>query len=310
MKHLPIHSPDFIRALDGFSGWLQTLGYAPSSVYGLPNMVREFLWLGEAQGLQRADQLDAALVHTFFTWLLKRSNHRRGGGLSITHITKYRQALRLFARFLVHTRGPSGAGVGFAVEITLTKPSPRVPTVLSLEQIRALYAASGDDGLAARDRAMLAVFYGCGLRRAEGLRLNREHLDWGKRLVLVQGKPGRDGAHRQRLVPMTGRVAEDLQAWLGVHTHNPVFVSGQGRRLTSQTLAMRLKSLAQKAGIVACPAGAPVSLHGLRHAIATHLLAAGMRLEDIRRFLGHRSLEATQIYTHIATVLDCEPIMN
>jgi integrase/recombinase XerD len=105
---------------------------------------------------------------------------------------------------------------------------------------------------------------------------------------------------RERYVPMSPGVRADLMAWLekGRPAYSPqddaLLISSRGKRLSGQMMGMRLKQLCKKADI------REIGLHGLRHSIATHLLQAGMQLEEVATFLGHSSLASTQIYTHIS----------
>ena len=108
--------------------------------------------------------------------------------------------------------------------------------------------------------------------------------------------------YKQRFVPFTGAVKEDLYNYL--HFARPMlakgneqafFLSQRGNRLCEEAMVERLKALKEKALI-----DRPGSLHTLRHSIATHLLQSGLSPEKIKHFLGHSSLETTQIYTHIA----------
>ena len=161
-----------------------------------------------------------------------------------------------------------------------------------------MYAATDAEPLGLRDRAMLMLYYGCGLRRSEGSGLNIADIHLGERVVHVRkSKTG-----RARYVPLSIGATETLIEWLneGRRAFEPkphekaFFLNVHGGRITGQALAIRLKLLAEKAEITKA-----VTLHGLRHAIATHLLEAGMSVAYISHFLGHKSLESTQIYTHI-----------
>ncbi|MEO1076147.1 MAG: tyrosine-type recombinase/integrase, partial [Bacteroidota bacterium] len=179
-----------------------------------------------------------------------------------------------------------------------------------------------------RDRAMLAVYYGSGLRRTEGVRLDladvltttsaggRVHPNRAAMLYVRHGKAApKSGAPRERYVPLAGGTARDLHAYLdearsrllGGRDTTAFFVSQRGRRISGQGLLLRLQRLqARAARSTPSLAGKTIGLHTLRHSIATHLLEAGMPLEEIARFLGHRSLESTQRYTHLAACARAE----
>jgi site-specific recombinase XerD len=172
-----------------------------------------------------------------------------------------------------------------------------VKDIFTKAEIKALYEAIGIDTLGLRDRAMLAVYYGCGLRRSEGLNLDVKDVLLDRNLLYV--RKGKN--YTERYVPMTAAVKEDLKEYIEcarpmlvkTSTH-ALFLSQNGTRVIGETMLERLHQLKEKAGI-----GKDAALHSLRHSIATHLLQSGMELEKIKQFLGHSSLESTQIYTHI-----------
>ncbi len=179
------------------------------------------------------------------------------------------------------------------------KAGRRLPEVLTLAEVDALEAAADvttPEGT--RDRATTEVLYSCGLRVSElcALRLSDLFLDEG--FLRVVGKGG-----KQRLVPISPRAVEVLQAWFAVRRHlvpkpgeeDYVFLSPQrGRHLSRITVFHNLRVLAQRAGIEK-----PLSPHTLRHTFATHLLEGGANLRAIQAMLGHESLATTQLYTHL-----------
>lgn len=151
-----------------------------------------------------------------------------------------------------------------------------------------------------RDRAILSIYYGCGLRRNEGVNLNLKDIQLKEKLVYVRKGKG----NKERYVPMTETVKEDLENYIHVARENLInprisnqeafLLSQRGKRIHENSIAIRLQKLAEAARI-----NKTFGLHALRHSIATHLLQSGMALENVSKFLGHQSLESTQIYTHI-----------
>lgn len=145
---------------------------------------------------------------------------------------------------------------------------------------------------------MLSVFYGCGLRKNEGLHLDVSDVLFKQGLLYVRKGKNR----KERYVPMGAKVQADLISYLEKArplfmpelTEMGLFLNYTGHSLSGVSHAARLHKLVVKAEIeVKC------SLHTLRHSIATHLLRNGMPLRQVSEFLGHASLESTQIYTHI-----------
>jgi site-specific recombinase XerD len=145
---------------------------------------------------------------------------------------------------------------------------------------------------------MLAVFYGCGLRLNEGASLEVSDVLRDRGLLYVRKGKG----YKERCVPISGRAYELLQLYIDhgrpqllQSTTAMLFIGlNKGIPLTKQSLYVRIKQLAKKAGIIK-----NIGTHTLRHSIATHLLQSGMALEQIQEFLGHGQLDSTQIYTHL-----------
>jgi len=221
----------------------------------------------------------------------QRPNRKKGGAISLNYIRKHLQVVRKFARYLAE----SGNG-SFEVKLKLTGRSTNIRDILTGEEIKKLYESTGDDVYGLRDRAMLALYYGCGLRKNEGIALDVGDILLEKELVLVRKGKG----YRARYVPLTGHNRKDIENYLnyarprlknGKNEH-ALLLNRSGRRLKNPF--GRLIRLRGIAGIKKT-----IGLHTLRHSIATHLLESGMALEHIQRFLGHSSLESTQIYTHI-----------
>lgn len=296
MKKLSLQTLQYKSLIYSFGDWLHTLGYSAQTVYSLPNYVKEFLYWLEQNEIMELDNMSAELVNTYFSQLMKRGNERRGGGLSISYINKHRQALRRLSHYLQQSRQ-----ILLPVNIQIQVKEEQQIVVLSQTEIKKLYASTEQhSGLKWRDIAMLEVFYSCGLRRNEGVQLNVEDVDVNGRLLFV--RKGKN--QRQRYVPMTKQTANRLAHYL-MHCRpyltqsedeKALLLSLRGSRAQGQTLLVRLKQLASSSELKK-----EVGLHTLRHSIATHLLQRGMKLDQIRRFLGHASIESTQIYTHLPT---------
>jgi integrase/recombinase XerD len=306
MKQLSIKSQSFQYIEKSFREWLDILGYAPSTVYSLPNHIREFFYhLEQHQGCTQINQIDVPKIKEYYEQLKSRSNQRRGGGLSNAYLNKHLQALYKFSQYLRQSGRLTLPYLGIEWEADDTKEI----TTLTPEEIQALYKATYGynentklEPLNARDRAMLTVFYGCGLRRNEGYHLDLSDINFDRQILHVRkGK-----AYKERFVPFNKTNSKYLQEY--IYDWRPLlakdkkeealFVTERKKRMTSQSLALRLKLLQQRTNDLALQQK-DVRLHVLRHSIATHLLQNGMALEKISRFLGHSSLESTQVYTHL-----------
>lgn len=306
MKNLPIKSENFQYIEKSFREWLDILGYAPSTRYSLPNHIRElFHWMEGSKSLFQINQLDNQLIKEYYEQLKTRVNQRRGGGLSNAYLNKHLQALYKFTQYLRQSGRLSLPYLNIDWETDDTK------TIfwLTQEEIKALYKATYGynenthlEPFNARDRAILTVFYGCGLRRNEGFTLDLSDIDFDRRILHVRnGK-----AYKERFVPFNKTNSQYLQEYVydarpqlvKDGKQNAFFISQRGTRMNAMSISLRLKLLQQRTDDLVLQQK-NVRLHVLRHSIATHLLQNGMELTKISRFLGHSSLESTQVYTHL-----------
>jgi integrase/recombinase XerD len=287
---------NFLFLIESFTRWLINLGYAESTVYTSISFTGYFLTWLEKSGIKKLEQASGQTIKDYHKYLQERNNKNFGGGLSQNYITGNINALKRFARYLQETGKPP-----IEIDIKATVEKETHKTTLTTKEIRSLYHACENDIYGIRDRAILSIYYGCGLRRKEGTSLDVKDIQLKEKLVYVRKGKG----HKERYVPMTGAVKEDLENYIHVARENFVnpkinnqealFLSRQGKRIHVHSIALRLQKLAIAAGITKY-----FSLHALRHSIATHLLQSGMTLENVSKFLGHSSLESTQIYTHLA----------
>jgi integrase/recombinase XerD len=320
MKQLQISNASLRYLEQSFKEWLDIMGYAPTSVYYMPLHVRELLHYLEGKGVKNIKELDNKSIQKYYSKLKQRSNQRREGGLSNNHLNKHIQALRKFTDYLRQV----GRLEIPALTLKNEEEDPKPVAVLTEEEIQLLFKATYKkparnpnsmndqqmEALQARDRAMLAIYYGCGLRRNEGVCLNVGDINFDRALVHV--RKGKN--YKERFVPVSKASLKYLQDYVYDHRgellqgskSESFFVSQRGQRVHGQTLILRLKYLQHHTEDDTLKEK-EIGLHTLRHSIATHLLQAGMKLEYIARFLGHSSLESTQIYTHLAGVDTDEP---
>ena len=177
-----------------------------------------------------------------------------------------------------------------------------LPRVLSEAEVAEMIeAVEGDDPRALRDRAMLEVLYGCGLRVSELCGLRTDDLVAGGELLRIVGK-----GSKERIVPIGGAAGRALALYLGSgrgafargdlgETH--VFVTRLGRPFTRQGVFKIIRARAAAVGIAA----ERISPHVLRHCFASHMLAHGADIRAIQELLGHADIGTTQVYTHVDT---------
>jgi integrase/recombinase XerC len=178
------------------------------------------------------------------------------------------------------------------------KAPKKLPEVMSPDQVNALIEGVSNGPLEqphpVRDRAILELLYGCGVRVSELAGLILQDLDRAERWILVRGK-----GRKERQVPMPGKAAEALERYLAerpvVRDQPAVFLNHRGGRLTDRGIRGIVKLYATFVN------GDPsIHPHSFRHAYATHLLADGADLRAIQELLGHARLSTTQKYTQVA----------
>ncbi|ELR68977.1 phage integrase family protein [Fulvivirga imtechensis AK7] len=293
MKHLPIFNKEYRKLLKDFGVYLERMGYNKNTQSMLPSCLQEFFYRMEQQGINTLDQLTPGLIRKHYEYLTERPNRTRPGGLSDSMINHHMYALKTFINYQQES-GNMHTNPFSVLNFPKVKCPPR--QVLTIEEIKALYNACEN----MKDRAMLGLFYGCGLRRSEAMKLNIIDINFKSQLLYVRSGKGR----KRRVVPLTDQVKTDLQNYylyerglqvreITKDNQNAFILNRHGNRMVEYW--KRLKYLVKQAELPE-----QISLHHLRHSIATHLLESGLSIEQVRDFLGHRYLESTQIYTRIS----------
>ncbi len=175
------------------------------------------------------------------------------------------------------------------------KPAPRkLPVALDREEVgKLLDHPKGDTVLGLRDRALLSLLYGTGIRASECSGLRERDIDWAEKTIRVTGKGG-----HERSIPLNEEVLHALRQYRlargSAAVNEAVFRSREGKALSRNAIYERVRQAAHKSGITR-----RVSPHRLRHTFATHLVQAGVGLVTLRDLLGHRQITSTQIYIHL-----------
>lgn len=185
--------------------------------------------------------------------------------------------------------------------IASPKSSRNLPEVLSLNEIDALVAQIDlSEPQGERNRSIIELLYGCGLRVSELTNLRLSDLFFDEGFIRIEGK-----GNKQRLVPIAPITQKYIRIYLEeVRPHqiihpeatDIVFLNRRGKMLTRNMIFIIVKELAEKAGIKK-----NISPHTFRHSFATHLLENGADLSAIQHMLGHESITTTEIYTHLDT---------
>jgi integrase/recombinase XerD len=283
-----------------FALWMHRLGYSERTITtSCQNLEQLIKWLNE-QTISKLEQIDADKIKQYHEHLQNRNNRVRKGGLSSRTIESHITTLQRFDKYLQLCEQCSLP----VRDIEKVNHLPVEYTILSQNEIQKLYEATDNSPYGYRDRATLGIYYGCGLRLSEGLSLELDDLDIKHLHVQIKNGKG----NKERFVPMNKNISSDLaeyihygRSWFLANaypTYNKptekLLISRRGSPSKASGITKSLQVLSHKAGI-----NKIISPHDLRHSIATHLLQNGLPLEQIAQFLGHSTLESTQIYTHI-----------
>ncbi len=258
---------------------------------------------------QTPDRIDHIHIRAYLATLYDR-------GLSKASAARALASIRSWFKWLARTGRVQQNAAALVSTPRLPKHLPRVP---SIEQMNKVVDTVDDEAASwpARDRAILELLYGCGVRNAELTALNLRDIQWANEVILVKGK-----GQKQRYVPLGDAAAEALRAYLAERSARlaaagpqalassrfvtpALFLNlrlrgigkpGGEARLTTRSVARIVKRLAILRGL-----SSDVHPHTLRHAFGTHLLEEGADLRAIQELLGHERLSTTQRYTQLTT---------
>jgi integrase/recombinase XerD len=201
--------------------------------------------------------------------------------------------------FYKHLRRDELIGDDPTAALSAPRRAKKLPEVLNYSEVQKLLASPrGDESTTLRDRALLEVMYGCGLRASETIGLELGDLDLRQGFLRARGK-----GSKERLVPLGRQAIAAIAAYLrsgrpklvGERHEAKLFVNFRGGQLTRQGLYKIVQRHARTAGL-----SGRTSPHTLRHSFATHLLAGGCDLRAVQEMLGHADIATTQMYTHLS----------
>lgn len=197
-------------------------------------------------------------------------------------------SFRSFYRWAVKTERCTSSP---AERLSRPKVPARVPRFVEVDEASAVVEGASQEGwFHLRNRALLELLYGAGLRVGEAAALDLDDVDAETRLVHVRKGKG----HKQRRVPFGEACAEALRAWCSDHPGGPLFLNRYGKRLSQRSMHRIVRRSGLEADVSA------LHPHALRHSCATHMLAGGADLRAIQEQLGHASLSTTQRYAHVS----------
>lgn len=278
--------------------WLESLAarnYSPETIEGRREAIKVFLGWSAERDLKRGSQITRPILEAYQRWLWRytRANGKRlGWSTQRSRLGAIKDWFRWMTRQDILLHNP-------ASEIELPRMEKRLPTAgLSLAQVAALLSVPNvADPLGVRDRAMLELFYTCGLRRAELCRVELPDLNTERRTLTIRRGKGK----KDRVVPVGTRAAHWLERYLKesrprlcLDTRTQaLFLTGYGGAFNPDVVSRMTSKWLEKIG-------ARGSCHLLRHTCATHMLEGGADIRYIQQLLGHEKLDTTAIYTEVS----------
>ena len=265
-------SPGAEADIERYRAWLESRWFPANTIRTYTSMMAKFLKFVAPMEASQCNSDD--LVRMVNEYILPRK-------LSYSFQNQLISAVKKFYREICHDIIDPG---------TLTRPRARhrLPNVLSKEEVKKIL----DAPINQKHRLLLSVIYGCGLRRSEVILLEPQDIDRDRMLLSIRQSKG----FKDRIVPISPKLVELIDSYL--ERYRPVLYlfegQRQGDRYSAGSVEKVFKMACQKAGI-----RKKISLHGLRHSYATHLLEAGTDLRYIQELLGHKSSKTTEIYTHV-----------
>lgn len=267
------------ETLKTYREYLQLKNYSASSITGQLRQARLF-----EEARENGNDYYQVLLDR------KAKNPAKDGAGSITKNTfnHYLYCLKCYVNFLQEIGQPVPTGKLLTAKNTLVKTE-----ILTIEEVKILFRATQEKPqLATRDKAVLACLYHLGLRAGEAANLKPDDLDFTENLVFVE----KTKTGYQRQVPMSEHAKTIFLNYLENRVEKQdCFLQGLKGNLNANSVQQIVKRIADQANLKK-----RVYPHLLRHSIASHLLQSGMALREVSRFLGHRSLESTERYTHLA----------
>ena len=268
-------------------------GASPRTVEAYARDLRKYLGSLSTAGVSGIDDVRREHISAFVSGL-------RRAGLAPSSIERTVSAVKGFHRFLVRESFTDNHP---SADLALPKVPKRLPDALSIDTVGALFEQPfSDTPNGIRDRAVLEILYGCGLRVSELTAMNLADVDLQAGLVRVFGKGG-----KERVVPISGMAEVSLATYLDrargrlrtrrsvTVSSDAVFLNRSGGRISRQSIYLMVKKRGQLVGIN------DLHPHTLRHSFATHMLEGGADLRALQEMLGHSDISTTQIYTHVDT---------
>jgi len=256
----------------------------------LPKCTSSFLLYSRTRVLE---DITSEQIQSFYEWLQIRPHKYKAGGLSEAYIYHHIYSLKVFFNYLEKI-GKIKYNPISTMQFKQPKANSRQP--LTRAEISQIFELAETP----KEIAILHLFYSCGLRRSEAESLNTRDIHFKSSMLYVRNGKG----SKRRAIPMTAKVVQELENYYlqkradsrsTAKNHDAFIINNIGERMSGNSYNNILKSIVKRVQ----GENLEISLHHLRHSIATHLLENGLSIEYVRDFLGHSYLDATQVYVKV-----------
>lgn len=296
MEHFILTNTEYIRLLNDFNTFIVVRGYGNGKRVSYPMNLKEFLHYLSSQKISCIKDVQAKTVLNYYEYLKKRPKLIHSGLLSGSTIKSHLFTLRIFFDYLLETDEIEESPIHLP-KFQWGEYNER--NICTPEEIKLLY----DVCETKRDRAILNIAYGCGLRRSEMQNLNATDVQLHKGVLIVREGKG----NKPRSIPLSDFLVKDLKQYFfkersdyfltnATTIPQAFFINNDGNRMTGQYLYERLRKIIKRTGNSELITKR-ISLHCLRHSIATHLIDNGASIEFVQQILGHSLIDTAHLYS-------------
>src|SRR5690554_371728 len=292
-KHI-LYNELYQREAKQYRDYLLLLGYSKQTCQSKYLYLKEFFNYLEEIGIYQLHHITAVEIGNFYEYVQNRKSIKTNKSLIKKTVYDIMRLVQSYFGYALHL---GKIKINPASHLKFSYPNEEVNRIIfNQEQIKQLYEATENN----REKAILHIAYGCGLRVQEISDLNKEDLRLTENLIIVQ--KGKNS--KRRIVPINDKIKKELEIFLLNEEvkQKELFTNSKGNRMQQWTFNSTLKTIIKRTDFGKTFTKEKlnsIGIHTLRHSIATHLLENGMPLEQVQQFLGHSHIESTEIYTHI-----------
>lgn len=298
---MELYDKNYNELADEYKTYLETLGHQTHGATTKYRYLREFLHQLELQNITDITKVTSKEIEGHYRYLQERPSKKDGNSLSQKTIYAHMKSIQqLFTMLLSKNKIKTNPASALKYPYP-TKTTERI--ILDQEEIKQLYKTTENW----QERALLSLAYGCGLRVSELVAINIDDIKLRQEILIVPRGKG----NKRRVVPLSPGVVNDLTNYFFKERdklatgrdyqkgEQSFMLHSRGGRMMKYTYNKYLKRIIDRTNNETIKSK-NITIHNLRHSIATHLLEQGVKVEQVREFLGHSQLETTEIYTRVS----------